>query len=697
MIFTKKIAGKIISVGINNLAELADVSLFIQSGETVVMTIINTSQKKSDLGYFPLLVNYEEKFYASGKIKGSRFIRREGRASDNATLISRLIDRSIRPLFPEEYKKEVQVINTVLSYDEENSPDVLAMLGTSIALSISSVPWDGPIVGIRVIKLNNCFIINPTIEEIKKSDLDFLFSATKKEEEILINMIEVGANQNNEETILEAFDFALKEIKELFDFQEKIINKIEQRKIKDEKEENNDNQSFEKFIKKYLEERESEIYQKDKKTRNEALKQIKKELESEVEKKYPEKTNKVFAIYEKVLSEIIKKNILRGKRIDGRALDEIRELNFKTAILPRTHGSGLFSRGETRALSILTLAGPDDSQVIDGMEVSEKKSFFHHYNFPGYSVSEIRPLGWPGRREIGHGALVEKALEKIIPSEKEFPYTIRIVSEILSSSGSTSQASITAASLALMDGGVPIKEAVTGIAIGLFTDDEYGKTGNYKLVSDIQGLEDCYGEMDLKVGGTKNGITAIQMDVKNYGINRKILMEGLDLAKKNRLEILEKMRQEISVPRLELSKYAPIIKTIQVDPDRIGEIIGAGGKIINQIIKKFDVKININETGLVYIVAKDLKSAKETIKEIEGILKKFEVGEILDGKVVKILDFGAFVEIACNQSGLIHISKLSNRRVEKVEDIVKLGDDVKVKIIAIDEKDRINLQLISLI
>ena len=691
---------KEIEVDFNNLSEQANGSVVIRSGDTMLLiTCVMSKNEKENRDFFPLTVEYEEKYYAAGRIKSSRYMKREGRPSDEAICNARLIDRAIRPRFPKELLRDVQVVSTVLSWDGENDPDVLSLLGASLALSVSDIPWDGPIAAVRVCEKNGKFILNPTYQEKENSDLEFIFSAVLGEnDELLINMIEGSSNEASEKLVLEAVEFSEKYLKKLILFQKDISGKIGKDKILLNK--NEIDVSFENELKDFWKDKlDRAFFQKDKNERDNSLEELKKETIDFFEEKYSdlpekeEKIKKIGEIFEKEINDLFHRSILKyGKRADGRKLDEIREISCKVGLLPRTHGSGLFCRGKTKALSILTLGAPGDQQLLEGMEIVSKKRYMHHYNFPPYSVGEVRPMRGPGRREIGHGMLAEKALLPLIPSSEDFPYTVRIVTEILSSNGSSSMASVSGSSLALMDAGVPIKAAAAGIAMGLAQDE---KTGEYKVLTDIQGPEDHYGDMDFKVAGTRKGITVIQMDVKIKGISKKIIEEAIQGARKARMEILDIMDKVISHPNDNLSPYAPKILTIQIDPNKIGEIIGPGGKIINGIIDKTGATIDIQETGLVYVSSEEKEKAEEAIDFIRKITKEIEPGEIFEGKVKKIMDFGAFVEILPRKEGLIHISKLSSGRVNKVEDVVRIGDTVKVKVIAIDEQKRINLSLIK--
>lgn len=696
MKFSLKLGEKEIEAEFNNLAEQANGSVLIRSGETVLLiTCVMAKEDKEGLDFFPLTVGYEEKYYAAGKIKSSRYMKREGRPSDEAVCNGRLIDRAIRPRFPEGLLREIQVVATVLSWDGENDPDVLGLIGASLALSTSDIPWSGPIAAVRVCRTDGKFIINPTYQEKENSDLEFVFSAVINEKkEFLVNMIEGGSKEVDENSVLEALEFSEKYLKKLVDFQKEILDKIGKEKtvLKLVEADVSLEEEMETFLADKLE---KAFFQKDKNKRDEAIRILKNELVDFIEEKHPgeEKTKHIGEILDKKIDGLVHKNILKyNKRADGRKLDELRDIRCQVGLLPRTHGSGLFCRGKTKALSVLTLGSPGDQQVLEEMEIVGKKRFMHHYNFLPYSVGETKPMRGPGRREIGHGMLVEKALLPLIPDSEEFPYTIRIVTETLSSNGSSSMASVCGSSLALMDAGVPIERPVAGIAMGLAEDKEIGE---YKVLTDIQGPEDHYGDMDFKVAGTKKGITAIQMDVKIEGISKKIVAETIKGAKKARMEILDSMEKIISKPRTHLSPYAPKILTVQIKPEKIGEVIGPGGKIINSIIEETGAAIDIQETGLIYVSSEKREEADKAIELIKRITKEVEVGETFEGKVKRILGFGAFVEILPRKEGLVHISKLSSSRVEKVEDVVKLGDIVQVKVISVDEQKRINLTLIK--
>lgn len=687
--FKLELGGRDLIVEISDLAEQANGSVLVRYGDTLILATCVIGREEREKDYFPLTVEYEERYYAAGKIMGSRFIRRESRPPDEAITTARLIDRAIRPLFPDNFSREIQVVITCLSWDRENDPDILGLLGASLSLSVSDIPWLGPLTVLRVGRINGEFILNPTYEQREKSDLDLVLAGVEKNNDILINMIEGEAQEVPEEIIFKAYQFAKPFLKKIVDFQNQIIEKEKKEKILLELV--SPNLELEKEIKKFLGKKlEEALFQFKKKERMEEVNKLKEELTIFVAEKYPERVKYARDFFEKEIGRLIQENILKKeKRPDGRTLDELREIHCQAGLLPRTHGSGLFCRGQTKTLSILTLGTPGDVKLLQGMEIVGKKRFMHHYNFPPYSTGEIKPMRGPGRREIGHGMLVEKALLPLVPSFDDFPYTMRIVSEILSSNGSTSMASISSASLALMDAGVPIKEPAAGISVGLITDEK----DNFKVLTDIQGPEDHHGDMDFKIAGTKKGMTVLQMDVKIKGINEEILKSALNLAKKSRLQILEEMAKVLPKPRTQLSPFAPRILTLQINPEKIREVIGPGGKVINEIIEECEVSIDIEDTGKVFVTADKEEAAEKAIAWIKNITREVKVGEVFQGKVKRILDFGAFVEILPGQEGLIHISQLAPFRVRKVEDVVKVGDIVPVKVINIDEQGRINLKV----
>src|SRR3989339_1477143 len=672
--FEIKVGDKNIYIKTTNWTEQASGSCVVQCGDTeVLVTAVISPNSRPDIDYFPLMVEYEERFYAAGKIYGSRFIKRESRPSDEAILTARMIDRAIRPLFPKDFKKEVQVVVTCLSWDGENDPDILGMIGASFALAISNIPWNGPLGAIRVTK-NGEWKFNSNYLQRKESDMDLTLSAIEKDGDILINMIEMGAKEVLEKDVLEAYEIAKKEIKEMIEVQLKAVKKIGKEKDVFEPAVELD---IENEIKEWLGDRlEKAINNAPKSEKNLGSAEIlKQELIKYLAEKHPGegKEKQVLAFFEKEIEKIIIKNIIeKDYRPDGRKSTDIRPLSCEVAVLPRAHGSGVFFRGLTRVLSILTLGGPGDQQVLEGMEFVGKKRFLHHYNFPPFSSGETAPMRGPKRREIGHGALVEKALLPMLPTPEQFPYTIRIVSEVVSSNGSTSQASVCAACVALMDAGVPIKEPVAGISVGLAKDE---KSGKYKLLTDIQGPEDHYGDMDFKVAGTKNGITALQMDIKIDGIDKKIMEEALTRAKDARLKILDIIKEQIPESRKNLSPYAPKIISFMINPSKIGEVVGPKGSMINKIIEECNgVAIDIEDSGLVAITGQNQADVDKAANWIKGIVKEIEVGEVFQGTVRKIMEFGAFVDILGGQSGLVHISKFVPQKIDSVKDVVREGD-----------------------
>lgn len=691
-IFKTQVDKKTIEVRINSLAEKANGSVLIKCGETTLLvTAIMSKTEPEGINFFPLNVAYEERYYAAGKILGSRFMRREGRPSDRSILISRLIDRAIRPLFPQWLKREVQIIITCLSWDEENDPAVLGLLGASIALITSDIPWNGPVAPIRIAK-NSKITIFPDYSQREDGDFDSIFSFVKSEKDVLINMIDGGFKEASENDIEEGIREAKKYAKQLLEFQGEISKKfIQESDIKiGEKDILLEKELEEKFSQKIEDSLSSGNF-----SENEYL--IKEEIKSFVDEKYEKKTSYALNWFEEDLDKKLHVFVLKNtKRIDGRKIDEVRDLSCDVTFLPRTHGSALFKRGLTTSLSILTLGAPGDQKLTEEMEMRGKKRFMHHYNFPPYSVGEARMMRGPGRREIGHGMLAEKALSAVIPDFDEFPYTIRIVSEIVCSNGSSSMASTCSSSLALMDAGVPIKRPVAGIAMGLITDPDENKSieeRDYKILTDIQGPEDHYGDMDFKVAGTQKGICALQMDTKIKGVTEKILKEAMIQARETRLQILDVMKKKISAPRDNLSEFAPRVFVIQIKPDKIREVIGPGGKMINEIIDECKVSIDIEEDGRVYITGDQEEAAKKAVDWVKNIVREIKPGELFKGKVTRILNFGAFVEIVPGQEGLVHISQLSQKRVKRVEDVVKIGDVIPVKVTSIDEQGRINLSL----
>lgn len=685
--YSLKIGDQELKVEIGKLASQANGSVTARLGDTVVLaTAVMSKTPRIGVDYMPLTVDYEEKYYARGKILGSRFIRREGRPSEEAILNARLIDRAIRPLFDQNIRNEIQIVSTILSVDEKNDPDIIAMIASSIALTISNIPWTGPIAAVRIGRTDSKWILNPSFEERRSGIADLVVSVSP---DLKINMIEAGGSEIKEDELLNGFKFAEEALKNIVEFIKNIASDFNTPKTAATLAAA-DNE-LEQKVKEFLNKDEilsKAVYEKKKDQRLANIDTVKEELNKYIAEIDEEKLKVADILFEKAIDEMVHKNVLEKEmRPDGRKLDELRDLTSEISFLPRTHGSGLFQRGETQVLSALTLGAPSDEQIIEGMIVQTKKHFMHQYNFPPFSVGETGRMGGPGRREIGHGALAEKALEPLIPKKEEFPYAIRIVSEVLSSNGSSSMASTCASTLALMDGGVPIKKPVAGIAMGLMSD----RSGNYKILTDIQGPEDHYGDMDLKVAGTKNGVTALQMDVKIDGITSRIFQETILQAKEARLHILEQMNKIISAPRKEMSKYAPRITSFFINPDKIRDVIGPGGKIINEIIKETEVTIDIEDSGLVMVTSKDAENAKRAIAWINDLVREAKVGETYDGKVTRIIDFGAFVEIFPGTEGLLHISEIAEYRVNAVSDVFKVGDSVKVKVKAIDHLGRVNL------
>ncbi|OGZ34332.1 MAG: polyribonucleotide nucleotidyltransferase [Candidatus Portnoybacteria bacterium RBG_19FT_COMBO_36_7] len=686
--YTLDFQGRTLKFEIGRLAGQANGSVVASYGDTVVLaTAVMTPNQREGINYLPLTVEFEERLYAAGKIKGSRFVKREGRPSDDAIVKARMIDRALRPRFNQKIRNEIQIINTILSYDQENDTEILGLLASSLALSISNISWNGPLAAVKIARNGADLVVNPTFAQQEKSDLDLVVAGTKSK----INMLEAGAAQVPEEVFIEAIDLAQKQINELIAFQEKIVAEIKPEKMDLAMAQTGS--ELEQKIKDFLKDKlEQAIYTKERKTRmsniavmeGELLDFLGKELE-------PEIFNQAISVFELEIDRIVHKNVLEKEmRPDGRKLNEVREISCQIDALPRTHGSALFNRGTTQALSAVTLGGPTDEQIVETLQPEDtKKHFIHHYNFLPFSVGEVGRLGGPGRREIGHGALAERSLIPLIPSKEEFPYTIRVVSEILSSNGSSSMASVCGSSMALMAAGVPIKAGVAGIAMGLMLDEK----GNYKVLTDIQGPEDHHGDMDLKVAGTKNGMTGLQMDVKIEGVTLQILKDAFAQAKEARLFILGKMNEAIEKPKNELSPHAPRIITFQINPQKIREVIGPGGKIINEIIDQTGVDIDIEDSGLIFITSKSSEAAQKALSWIENITHEVKPGEIFQGKVTRILNFGAFVEILPGQEGLVHISQLAPYRVNRVEDVVKIGDIIPVKVTEIDQQGRINLTL----
>lgn len=686
-----ELGGKKLSLETGELAGHANGAVLAQYGETVVLATAVSKEASGDIGYFPLAVDFEEKLYASGRISTSRFIKREGRPSETSVLKGRLIDRSIRPLFPKDYQAEVQVIITVLSFDEENDPDIISLIAASAALTISDIPWNGPLSGIKVGQKDGKFIVNPTIAETEESPLDLLVATTADE----IVMIETAAKEVEDSLVEEGLEFALKTGKEVIKLIGDFAKEAGREKQKYESEKLAP--QTEKTVRDFIQTAIMKDFDKDSLDDNwfgECMKQLVEKFLTDEAPEGQKVTDKMLvgALEEAVTQKLRDDILVHGRRPDGRKPDQLREITIKVPVLPRTHGSAIFQRGETQVLSIATLASPALKQLIEGMYGEDTKRYMHYYNFPPFSSGEVKRLGSPGRREIGHGALAEKALLPTIPSADVFPYAIRIVSEVLSSAGSTSQAAVCGSTLALMDAGVPLKEPVAGISIGLITDG--ADKSKYVLLTDIAYQEDAQGDMDFKVAGTKNGITAIQMDIKLSGISTKIASEAIQKAKIARLEILKMMEHAIPAPRPAVSKHAPTVVLVKIDPAKIGGVIGSGGRTINNIIATTGATVDVEDDGTVMISAKDPQAAQKAAEWIEGIVKEPQPGEIYEGPVKRILPFGAMVEMLPGKEGLVHVSKLAPGRVENVEDVVKIGDIVKVHVAEIDDMGRVNLSMV---
>ena len=691
--FETELAGRKLSIETGKVAELANGDVIVRYGDTVVMVNVTASKEpREGIDFFPLSVDYEEKLYSVGKIPGS-FQKREGKPADKAILTSRAIDRPIRPLFPKDFRNDVCVVATVLSVEQDNSPEVCAMIGTAAALAISDIPFGGPTAAVNVGYVDDKIVINPTVEQREKSRLNLTVAGTMEK----VTMIEAGADEIPNDTMLDAIKAGHEEIKKLCTFIKQIQEEVGKPKF-EYKHFITDPEMYAEIKENFKEKVYQDLQTTDKNERGENREDFTEEIQNYFINKYGEeetekKAADIAACIHDLQKECVREMILNEhKRPDGRKIDEIRPLSCEVGLLPRVHGSAIFTRGQTQVLSVVTLGTKSEEQELDGIDEETSKRYIHQYNFPAYSVGEARPSRGPGRREIGHGALAEKALVPVIPSEEEFPYTIRVVSEVLSSNGSTSQASICGSTLALMDAGVPIKKPVAGISTGLVTSKD--NPDDYIMLTDIQGLEDFFGDMDFKVGGTKDGITAIQVDIKNDGLTYDIIKEAFERTKKARDYILDEiMLKQIAEPRKELSKYAPRIITTTINVDKIKDVIGPGGKMINKIIDATGVKIDIEEDGRVCIYSDDSEKGKIALKMVEDIAKDIEVGEIYEGKVVRIMPFGAFVDIGGGREGLLHISKISNKRVEKVEDVLAVGDEIKVKVYEIDNQDRINLTM----
>ncbi len=685
--FKTAVGGRLLQMEIGKVCELANGQVMVRYGDTVVnVTACASKEPRPDIDFFPLSCDYEEKMYAAGKIPGG-FIKREGRPSERAVLNSRLMDRPLRPLFPKGFFNDVQVVATVMSVDPDCSPEIVAMIGSSVALAISDIPWEGPTASVLIGMVDGEFVVNPTLAQRQASTLHLVVSGTKE----AIMMVEAGAQEVPEDVVLDAIMFAHEEIKKIIVFIDEIIAEIGKPKMavnlyKVPEE-------IDQAVREYAEGKmRTAIQTYDKMERLENMDAVEVETKEYFAETYPENEKDIANVLYNITKEQVRSLILDDEiRPDNRKHTEIRPIWCETGILPRTHGTGLFTRGQTQVLSVVTLGALGEAQTIDGITEEEEKRYMHHYNFPPYSVGEAGRMKSPGRREIGHGALAERAIVPVLPTEEEFPYAIRVVSEVLSSNGSTSMGSTCGSCLALMDAGVPIRKPVAGIAMGLIERVEEDGSSKMAILSDIQGMEDFLGDMDFKVAGTADGVTAIQMDIKVHGLSREILEKALSQAKEGRMFIMNKMLEVIPAPKPELSPYAPRIISMQIDPDKIRTVIGPGGKTINKIIADTGVKIDIDDTGLIYIAAPDMESANAGMREIELLTKDVEVGEVYEGKVVRIMNFGAFIEILPGREGLLHISKMAKERVEKVEDVMNIGDIVKVKVTEIDSQDRINL------
>ncbi len=702
--FTTEWAGRELVIETGKLAQQTNGSCTVRYGGTVMLaTAVMSKNIRDGISYFPLMVDYEEKLYAGGKIKGSRFIKRETRPSDDSILTARLVDRSLRPLFNEVIRNDVQVILTTLSFDNENDTDIVALVAASAALTISDIPWEGPIGGIRVGRIKSDdgakheWVLNPTYDARDKSDLDLIVAATKEK----VVMLEAGAVEVPEDAMAEAIAFGLKHVAPVIALIEKMQKAIGEpkkamEKIEDDPETLKANEELKTkidgWLTKHVPVKLFNAKKMSKTERKEAIGEIQAELEQFLieEQIGKDKRKEAGVMFEKAIERAVSQAILNdNKRVDGRAITEIRPLGAEVALLPRTHGSALFSRGDTQVLSVVTLGAPSDEQIVEGLEDEEKKRYMHHYNFPPFSVGETSPLRGAGRREVGHGMLAEKALARMLPTKEEFPYVVRVVSEVLSSNGSSSMASTCGSTLALMDAGVPIKKAIAGIAMGLASDE----TGRWKVITDLQDLEDGKGGMDFKIAGSADGITAMQMDTKTHGISMEIVEKTLTQGKTARMEILDVMNKVIAAPRTELSQYAPRIISMRIKPEMIRVVIGPGGKMINEIIDKTGVDMDIEDDGMVYITSTNAEKAQEAVEWVKRLTREVVAGETFEGKVTRIMNFGAFVEILPRQEGLVHISELAPYHVNQVEDIVKIGQTIPVKVIEIDDMGRINLSL----
>ncbi|MEQ8173452.1 MAG: polyribonucleotide nucleotidyltransferase [Syntrophomonadaceae bacterium] len=685
--YQTEIAGRPLIVEVGQVAKQANGSALVRYGDTVVLVTATAAKAREGLDFFPLTVDYEEKQYSIGKIPGG-FIKREGRATEIATLSARQLDRPIRPLFPKGYKADLHVVATIMSVDKDNAPDVTATIGASVALGVSNIPFAGPVAAVVVGRVDGQLVINPTVEQYQKSEMHVVVAGTKE----AIMMVEGSAHEVPEETMLEAIFFAHDEIKKIVEFQETIYAELGQPKV--EVQLVSLDPAIEEEVRQYsLPQLEAAVCNPDKKARETQMDQAKAEILEHFTETYPDDIKLIGALLDKMLKEVVRKMILeQGDRVDGRSLTEIRPISCEVGFLPRPHGSGLFTRGQTQVLSVTTLGGLSEDQLLDGLGIENRKRYIHHYNFPPYSTGEVKPMRGPGRREIGHGALAERALLAVLPSEEEFPYTIRVVSEVLESNGSSSMGSVCGSSLSLMHAGVPIKRPVSGIAMGLVK----GENG-FAILSDIQGIEDALGDMDFKLAGTEKGVTAVQMDIKITGVNREIVEAALKQAREGRMFIMEKMMEAIKEPNQELSPYAPRLLRMQIHPDKIREVIGPGGKVIHKIVDETGCKIDIEDDGSLFIMATDHDAALKAKALIDSIVAEVEVGKTYLGTVKRIMEFGAFVEIipgvlgSSGKEGMVHISQLAENRVNKVTDVVNLGDQILVKVTEIDRQGRVNL------
>lgn len=679
--FQMDLSGRTLTIETGELAKQAGGAVMVRYGDTAVLVTATGSKEAKDIDFFPLTVDYEEKMYAVGRIPGG-FIKREARPPETAILNSRLIDRPIRPLFDKGVRNEVHVVATVMSVDYDCDPAICGMIGASAALTISDIPWNGPIAGVRMGRVNGEFVVNPTKAQLEETDLNVVVAGTKD----AILMVEGGAQEVPEEVLLEVIMAAHEEIKKIVAFQEEFQPKVG--KVKREFPNKDVPEEIVAAVKAFAHDKlDAAVRCADKQQRDEQENAVRAETYEHFEEIYPENMNDVRLAFDKLVKEVVRHMITVEKiRPDGRQLDEVRPITCRVGVLPRTHGSGLFTRGQTQVLNITTLAPLSEKQTIDGIGIDTEKRYIHHYNFPSFSVGETRSSRGPGRREIGHGALAERALVPVIPSEADFPYAMRLVSEVLESNGSSSMASVCGSTLSLMDAGVPIKAPVAGIAMGLVTKDDH-----YTILTDIQGMEDALGDMDFKVAGTAKGVTAIQMDIKISGLSREILHEALEQAHKGRMHIMGIMMETINAPRESMSAFAPRIITMNINPDKIRDVIGSGGKVIRGIIEETGAKIDIEDDGTIFIAATEQSSADKAIEIITNLTKEIEVGEVYMGKVTRLMAFGAFVEVLPGKEGLVHISKLAKERVEKVEDVVNVGDEIMVKVIEIDKQGRVNL------